>query len=129
MFCTLKAKCHHSNHLRHTILGQVISPKRLVTYHFWTGCILPDGRQSPKNGTGWRGPLFFRQKTDPPKPRSRLLDLLRPVIGSERIGLHDGAGDEIRTRDSLLGRQVGTKTLSTCYQSALKADSLVLQSI
>jgi hypothetical protein len=56
--------------------------------------------------------LFFR----------RLLLVKRLLKGQQRDGLLLEAEDGIRTRDSLLGRQVVSKTASTCCKSASQAD-------
>jgi hypothetical protein len=65
--------------------------------------------------------LLTQKKTAISKCSHRLLALKEPAKRVENNGLEEKAGDEIRTRDSLLGRQVRTKTPLACHEPALLA--------
>ncbi len=56
------------------------------------------------------------------RPDHRLLLVKRLLTGLQRDDTKQKAGDEIRTRDSLLGRQVVPKTTLACCKSASQAD-------
>src|SRR5712692_4156430 len=49
------------------------------------------------------------------------LAIKRPVKLFESDGLRSGAGDGARTRDSLLGRQVGARSPLASYEAAPRA--------
>jgi hypothetical protein len=63
-----------------------------------------------------------KTRSSPCLPDHRLLLVKRLLTGLQRDDTKQKAGDEIRTRDSLLGRQVVTKTTLACCKSASQAD-------
>jgi hypothetical protein len=66
--------------------------------------------------------LLTQNKTAASKYFHRLLALKEPAKRVENDGFERRAGDEARTRDSLLGRQVVSKTPLASYKMASHAD-------